>query len=150
MAVFAQPLTHTWTLTVRIEEIPHFRRLAKAAIRAWGQPRCAEETVLHAVTELLSNVYRHVEDRRCELELRRGEETGSVFVSVTDGCPLAPVVTVPHWTAESGRGLWMLRERAEDFGYVLLPDGKRVWVEVPTHTRNPPYGDQSPTGARGS
>jgi serine/threonine-protein kinase RsbW len=85
--------------------------------------------VLHGVTELLSNVHRHVpDDRRCVLELTMAD--AAVYVTVEDHCANAPAVSVPDWTSERGRGLWMLREMAEGFGYVPTAGGKRVWIRV--------------------
>ncbi|RKN10583.1 ATP-binding protein [Streptomyces radicis] len=123
-----QRLSHSWALTARREDLAHFRRLASLAMREWGQPSSVAEVVLHGVTELLSNVARHVEDPRCTLELTL--VGGGVLVTVHDRSPVLPVITLPDWTAEEGRGLWLLREMADDLGYAGAEGGKRVWVRV--------------------
>lgn len=128
-AELPQQSTCTWSLSVRPDGIAHFRRLAVRAIRDWAQPADVIDTVLHAVTELLSNVHRHVGDRRCVLELTRA--AGAVYVVVADRSDALPVVSEPDWSAESGRGLWMLREVAAGLGYERVAGGgKRVWAEI--------------------
>ncbi|RBM07211.1 ATP-binding protein [Streptomyces sp. PT12] len=123
-----QRRSHSWALTARREDLARFRRLASLAMREWGQPSAVAEVVLHGVTELLSNVARHVPDPRCTLELTL--VGGGVLVTVHDRSPALPVITLPDWTAEEGRGLWLLREMADDLGYARTEDGKRVWVRV--------------------
>ncbi|MFI1962801.1 ATP-binding protein [Streptomyces pathocidini] len=127
-AAAQQPLTWSWRLTVKLEELAHYRRLAKAALRAWGESQRTTETVLHGVTELLSNVKRHAGDSSCSLRITKCGT--SIFVAVHDNSPALPEVTTPDWTGESGRGLWLLREIADAFGYTPTPDGKRVWFRV--------------------
>ncbi|MDT0306548.1 ATP-binding protein [Streptomyces sp. DSM 44917] len=124
----ADGLVHRWPLTARREDLARFRRLAALAMREWGQPADVTEVVLHGVTELLSNVARHVPDPRCTLELTLSGAT--VEVAVLDRSPEPPRITLPEWTAEEGRGLWLLREMADGLGHERTPEGKRVWVRV--------------------
>ncbi|WP_062213218.1 ATP-binding protein [Streptomyces sp. NBRC 109706] len=119
---------HSWLLTARREDLARFRRLASLAMREWGQPPRVTEVVLHGVTELLSNVARHVPDPRCRLELALDGD--AVRVTVRDRSGVLPTITLPDWTAEAGRGLWLLREMADDLGFEPVEDGKRVWVTV--------------------
>ena len=121
-------LSHSWLLTARREDLAHFRRLAALAMREWEQAPEVTEVVLHGVTELLSNVARHVPDPRCTLELTL--VAGAVQVTVHDRSPVLPEITLPEWTAEEGRGLWLLREMADSLGYARTEEGKRVWVRI--------------------
>ncbi|MGP4111887.1 ATP-binding protein [Streptomyces sp. 4N509B] len=123
-------LSRHWSLTARREDLARFRRLASAAMREWGQPPHVAEVVLHGVTELLSNVARHVADPRCTLELTLVDQ--AVEVCVHDRSSTLPTITLPDWTAEEGRGLWLLREMADGLGFAPTDDGKRVWVRVST------------------
>jgi serine/threonine-protein kinase RsbW len=122
--------SQSWPLTARREDLARFRRLASLAMREWGQPPQVAEVVLHGVTELLSNVARHVPDPRCTLELALTAD--AVEVTVHDRSQTLPRITLPDWTAEEGRGLWLLREMADGLGYAPTEDGKRVWVRVST------------------
>lgn len=129
-------LCHSWSLTVRREDLARFRRLASAAMREWRQPPRVAEVVLHGVTELLSNVARHVPDPRCVLTLELTADAAEV--AVEDRSPVLPRITLPDWTAEAGRGLWLLREMSDGLGYAPTPEGKRVWVRVRTHPEDGP------------
>ncbi|RKN41336.1 ATP-binding protein [Streptomyces hoynatensis] len=130
-----QRLCRSWLLTARREDLAHFRRLASLSMREWRQPPHVTEVVLHGVTELLSNVARHVADPRCTLELCHLGE--AVLVTVHDRSSALPKITLPDWTAEEGRGLWLLREMADDLGYALTEDGKQVWVRVGSAASEP-------------
>ncbi|WP_059005921.1 ATP-binding protein [Streptomyces specialis] len=123
-----QRLSYSWLLTARREDLAHFRRLASLAMREWRQAPDVTEVVLHGVTELLSNVARHVPDPNCTLELSL--VGGTVQVTVHDRSTALPEITLPDWTAEEGRGLWLLREMADGLGFALTDEGKRVWVRV--------------------
>ncbi|GAA2039404.1 hypothetical protein GCM10009757_00380 [Streptomyces cheonanensis] len=98
-------------------------------VRAWGGSRDAVELVRLGVSELLSNVLRHVGDQpRCYLRIVLiGSE---VTVQVFDRSVRIPVIgAAPDWDAEDGRGLWMLREMATRFGCerTRRGRGKIVW-----------------------
>jgi serine/threonine-protein kinase RsbW len=124
----AHGAVRSWLLTARREDLARLRRLASLAMREWGRPPHVTEVVLHGVTELLSNVARHVPDPRCTLELALLDD--AVVVTVHDRSRELPRITHPDWAAEEGRGLWLLREMADDLGYALTEEGKRVWVRV--------------------
>ncbi|MYS59058.1 ATP-binding protein [Streptomyces sp. SID5468] len=107
------------------------RRTVRAQLGEWG---LAELTTAAAmcVTELLSNVHKHVPSPRCVLRFTR--ITGGIRISVTDGDPAMPVVCEPDCLAERGRGLFLLTESVADWG--ARPDpvggGKVVWFELRT------------------
>lgn len=119
---------HAWETTVEAWEIEVWRREVAAAVRAMGGDRAAVETARLGISELLSNVCRHVTDRRCRLEVRQGR--GTALVRLYDRSCRAPAVQVPDWDTERGRGLWLLRETADALGYTCVPGGKWVWFTV--------------------
>ncbi|GAA3886783.1 ATP-binding protein [Streptomyces sedi] len=111
-----------------------WRRSAGQLMSRWGASTEAVELVRLGVTELLTNVSRHVTDPRCRLRIRRAG--GEVLVEVCDRSSQPPVIgETPDWSAECGRGLWLLREMADDLGYMPMPYaspvgplmGKSVW-----------------------
>lgn len=129
-ATVAPTLRYTWELTAHPRELAHFRRLVKRATEEWEQPPSVRDVVLQGVTELLSNVARHAGSPHCELTVER-IGTEAVEVSVRDASDVLPVVTLPEWWAEDGRGLWMLNEVAEALGWEpLATGGKRVWFRA--------------------
>lgn len=123
---------HIWALTARPQTIERWRAVAAEAVAGLGGDQDAVMLARLGVSELLSNVIKHVADRRCQLVIAR--EGDHFRVTVRDRSPAAPAVTVPDWDAESGRGLWLLREMARDCGYTLLRGGKAVWLSHPLAT----------------
>lgn len=105
-----------------------WRASAGEVVRSWGGSAGAVELVRLGVSELLSNVIRHVAEPRCYLRIVRiGSE---VTVQVFDRSVEMPVIgEAPDWDAESGRGLWLLREMATRFGCERTGHcaGKIVW-----------------------
>jgi len=125
----AAPHSLSWSLTACPAAIPQWRRAVALALREWGADAQARELAAFGVSELLSNVIKHVSDRRCLLILT--SESIAFRVSVQDRSTRMPKVSIPGWDTESGRGLWLLREMAADWGYSRLPDGKAVWFRHP-------------------
>ncbi|MGW7295368.1 ATP-binding protein [Streptomyces xiamenensis] len=116
------------SLIVNATEIAHWRRAAAEVLLRWGAHDQAVELVRLGVSELLSNVAKHVDHPRCYLRITRIGKR--VTVQVFDRSRRLPRVDAePDWEAESGRGLWMLREMAAAFGTELTErcDGKIVW-----------------------
>ncbi|GAA3873443.1 ATP-binding protein [Streptomyces sedi] len=123
-----------WALTIRPREIGHWREAVADLLRDW---RAREEVIAlgeHGVSELLANVLRHVDDPRCSLRVSRTRR--DLLVEVLDRSCRPPRVGLrPHWSAECGRGLWLLREMVDDLGYMPTPYpagewpslGKTVW-----------------------
>ncbi|MFB7894718.1 ATP-binding protein [Streptomyces xiamenensis] len=114
--------------------VERWRGAAVEVVRGWGGSASAVELVRLGVSELLSNVIRHVAERRCYLRIVR--IGGEVTVQVFDRSRQLPVIgEAPDWDAESGRGLWMLREMATRFGceHTFHCDGKIVWFSCDLH-----------------
>lgn len=106
----------------------HVRRIVRAHLGAWGLPYLAGAAEL-GVTELLSNVVKHVPDRRCTVVLLRGMD--GVRIEVHDGEPALPCLRDTGEYDVGGRGLVLLSacvhawdaERAKG-------GGKVVWFEL--------------------
>jgi anti-sigma regulatory factor (Ser/Thr protein kinase) len=58
------------------------------------------------------------------------------------GSPTAPVIAVgagdPDWTAESGRGLWLVNELADDWGMASRGGHRWVWADVTWQAKGGP------------
>jgi anti-sigma regulatory factor (Ser/Thr protein kinase) len=115
------------SFTVGEHSARHVRRIVALHLLRWRMVELMDPAKL-AVTELLSNVVRHVPDRRCELVIRR--QTHGVRVEVTDGSPELPLLSVPDFEKESGRGLALLDATVGKWGVEPAPGGgKTVWFE---------------------
>ena len=131
----AQPLrteehVHAYELAVRLPLIASWRAQAAEVVRAWGVPGVVVDAVTLGVSELLGNVHKHAGDPRCRLELHltRGGSAASVRLAVQDRSSVLPTVREPDCMRDCGRGLWLLRELADDFGSELTAYGKQVWM----------------------
>ncbi|MDT0269053.1 ATP-binding protein [Streptomyces sp. DSM 44915] len=122
-----------WSLTASAAGIEHRRRQTAVLLQEWGATQRAVEMARLGVSELLSNVVKHAVSRRCSLRVSR--IGADAVVQVFDQSKDLPVIERPDWMAEGGRGLWLLREMADGFGYMPKPYtscsglalGKVVW-----------------------
>ncbi|MBB0246317.1 ATP-binding protein [Streptomyces alkaliphilus] len=118
-----------WDITASAGDIERWRDEAGRTVRWRGGDADAVSVIRLGVSELLSNVVKHAGDPRCRLELHHVGPT--VRVRLFDHCARVPMVTVPDWDAEGGRGLWLLREMTGALGCTRVPGGKWVWFAVP-------------------
>ena len=119
--------TYGWLLTARAAEIQQWRQAVVSVLAGWGADANAMELAAFGVSELLSNVVKHVQDPECHLRvLRLGDR---VLIQVYDRAPRMPEIVKPSWDSESGRGLWLLREMADGLGWEAAPfrEGKTTW-----------------------
>ncbi|MFI1866753.1 ATP-binding protein [Streptomyces jumonjinensis] len=103
------------------------RRFARRQLDEWGIPAVAEEVQL-AVTELATNVIRHVGPGAvATLLMEPREET--LRVELHDQSHAMPELTDPQCGAECGRGLHLLAGLSSGWGAVVTATGKAVWCE---------------------
>ena len=125
----AEDYMYAWDLTAQAQSIELWRKEVGVAVGDLGGDRDAVSVARLGVSELISNVLKHVASRRCRLVVVRDELR--VVVRVRDGSRQAPCVTAADVDSEGGRGLWLLREMAQDVGWSTAPGGKWVWFAVP-------------------
>ena len=124
--------SYTLHLTVGTHSARHIRRIVHTLCADWAVPAGLRDDVALGVTELLSNVVRHVPGSRAVVRLRHDPGAGRVRVEVTDEGPPFPL-RLPGPAGpyeESGRGLALVAAVAEKWGVQLLPAGKTVWFEA--------------------
>lgn len=130
MNTYFPPTTHyRMRVTVGEHSVRHIRRIVRSLLAEWELAELVDAVEL-GVTELVTNVVRHVPDRRCEVVVLRTAEAG-VRVEVADGAPELPRVTADlPLEGESGRGLLLLDAVADKWGVGGRPgEGKTVWFE---------------------
>ncbi|GAA2306048.1 ATP-binding protein [Streptomyces kunmingensis] len=128
------------TYTFQLPHDPRAPGIARAALRsvlvAYGRAELADDVELLA-SELLTNAHRHTTG---PYALRIGPgavDAHRVRVAVWDGEPKIPpgfgtCVPSADLTAEEGRGLFLVRAYADDWGAYALPEtsgGKLLWAE---------------------
>ena len=116
------------SLTVAEHSVHHIRRIVRSLLREWELAQLVFAVEL-GVSELVSNVVRHVPDRRCTVLVAR--RTAGVRVEVTDRSrrlPAVPRESDPE--SESGRGLALLDAVVGKWGVTpCAGGGKTVWFE---------------------
>ncbi|MEU7578498.1 ATP-binding protein [Streptomyces sp. NPDC041068] len=130
------------SLTLGEHSARHLRFILRTYLGSWGMEELGDCAEL-ALTELVTNVVRHVPDRRCELLILRRPQ--GLRVEVGDRCPRLPTGSAAGELAEGGRGLLIVAAVTDRFGFAPLRDGrgKTAWFEcdakgpgpaTPTHS----------------
>jgi anti-sigma regulatory factor (Ser/Thr protein kinase) len=102
-------------------------------LREWGRADLVELAEL-LVSELVTNAMDASSRAGAPaIRLAIAADRQHVMISVRDFAPGAPAPRQPGDDEESGRGLWLVAELAERFGWHPAPDhesGKVVWVLI--------------------
>jgi anti-sigma regulatory factor (Ser/Thr protein kinase) len=104
-------------------------------LASWIPSRCgpsATEAALLLTSELVTNAVVHTDTVGVEVQAHC--DGTRLRVCVDDGAttPLKPVGgDGAEPPAGGGRGLWLVEALAARWGCEALPEGKRVWFEVP-------------------
>ncbi|MEU1302257.1 ATP-binding protein [Streptomyces shenzhenensis] len=116
------------SLSVGEHSVRHIRNIVRSLLRDWGLTELTDALDV-GVSELVSNVVRHVPDRRCVLLVQRRKSV--VRVEVSDGSPDLPLISLqPPLDGEGGRGLLLVDAVADKWGVQPRPGGgKTVWFE---------------------
>ncbi len=92
------------------------------------QSRETVEAAELMVSELATNSVRHA---RSDFELAIQRTRDEIRVEVSDHGEGQPVLRSPTPREQSGRGLRIVQELAEDWGITPSPNGKLVWFSLP-------------------
>lgn len=102
------------------------RKLVRDALAVWHLNGLADPAAL-IISELIANASRHTPCHSIRLLVRR-PSTARVRVGVVDRAPSRlPVLGSADGGAESGRGLLLVDELADRWGYDLRGSGRRPW-----------------------
>jgi anti-sigma regulatory factor (Ser/Thr protein kinase) len=132
-------LTRTeWDVSFAAEprEVPALRRIMRLHLLHWGLPNVIETAQL-CVTELVSNVIKHV-GVGAPTTLAVSMNGTNLRLEVRD--PVAdelPTVVPFAAEAEGGRGLAIIDTVAENWGVCLTSSGKTTWCELATALTSP-------------
>lgn len=120
------------SLTVGAHSARHLRQILRLLLHAWRMPELTDGAGL-ALTELASNVIRHVPGRRCTILIARRPE--GIRVEVDDKSPRLPrTADEGSELTENNRGLLLIEGVTDRWGVARNPDpaarpGKTVWFE---------------------
>lgn len=122
------------TMTRTPETAEKARRLARVAMCAWDMDDVSDSAAL-LLTELVANAVRHARGDSVRVIVNRPTED-RVYVAVVDREPRRlPELREAGPDDLNGRGLALVEEMADRWGYDLMgsgrrPWGKRVWAEM--------------------
>lgn len=114
-------------ITVGEHSVRHIRRIVRSLLREWELEPLTFAVEL-GVSELVTNVVRHVPDRRCRVVVAR--QAAGVRAEVSDGYAALPrMQTEVDEESEGGRGLALLDAVVDKWGVAPGAGGKTVWFE---------------------
>lgn len=87
------------------------------------------DDVLLILTELLTNVYKHVNPH--EAEIRLVPQGPTFLVSVSDSSWALPRVTEPKWDSVDGRGMFLISQICPNWETTITGTGKRICCILP-------------------
>lgn len=100
------------------------RRLVRQCLGAWGVPEL-EDTAVLLTSELVTNVLLHTSSAPRLSMTRAG---AGVRVTIWDDSPVIPRQRRHTCEATTGRGVRLLAQLADDWGWEREPNGgKSVW-----------------------
>ncbi|MFF3710240.1 ATP-binding protein [Streptomyces phaeochromogenes] len=100
------------------------RRIVRAGLSRWERPELIEDAEL-LVTELVTNALRH---GRGDIGVRLHLSADRIRIEVRDGARETPVLRTATSSDEDGRGLYIVRSIADDWG--TSPDGTTTWCTL--------------------
>lgn len=101
------------------------RRLVRDELAAAGLDALVDDVAL-AVTELITNAQLHT---RAGAEVRLVVQPPGVRLEVVDYSTESPLTAAEHASTMTGRGLSIVEQLADRWGFDLLAAGKIVWAE---------------------
>lgn len=121
-----------WDLPAEPSIVRKARELTRTTLVGWEHPDLINDVVL-MVDELVANAVSHGRPpiRLClRVEHRPAAGPAVLVGEVADGDPHLPEVREPDRLGLGGRGLWIVRNLADDFGVRAAPPGKVVWFAL--------------------
>jgi anti-sigma regulatory factor (Ser/Thr protein kinase) len=108
------------------------RAFTRATLERWELAERRDDITL-VVSELLTNALEHAQPRSggwpVRIGLLQSRPGVAVLCAVADASPAPPVPVPPGHLAESGRGLHVVEELSDSWGYTTVPRrGKVVWA----------------------
>jgi hypothetical protein len=105
------------------------RRFVGAHLRDQAVDAQVTDLAILLVSELITNAIEHGPPPLC---LQVIVAVDRVRVEVHDSNPAPPVLGLPDFDAEDGRGVWLIDTLSTRWGSRPQPPGKIVWLELAT------------------
>lgn len=105
-------------------QVAQMRKITATLLRRWRVPETTVESVVVAVSELVTNGIRHGHGA---IALQAICSDGVLRIEVTDGNPSPAQLTTAGDDDSSGRGLFLVAVLAHDWG--VSDGGRTTWCE---------------------
>ncbi|WP_406205260.1 ATP-binding protein [Kitasatospora sp. NBC_01560] len=134
MVAVKQPRSglHHWGTTFAATQtmVAVARRDVRSVLTEWGWEGERADDLVTICSELVTNAIRHASRPGDTVVLRLQEIDGDCRIEVLDSRPdlSLPRTCVP--CGESGRGLLLVRELADDMDVAVIGTTKKVWARV--------------------
>lgn len=134
----------SWGYPARAESVAHARSDVTQELVARGLGVLCVVTEI-IVSELVTNAVQHASGL---VHVRLSHTPTAVLCQVTDSSQTPPQLRQADPLDESGRGLHMVSQIADRWGWEGHPWGKTVWAEqaLPADGRSSPYGQSMCAG----
>jgi anti-sigma regulatory factor (Ser/Thr protein kinase) len=113
--------------------LPRHARAAAQARHTVGALAPYDEDVADRGRLLVTEAVANTDGPSVTVEVCVDHLTGGMFCAVFDSDPATPLPERPGVaarTAESGRGLGLIKDLSDDWGYFRVQDGKWVWFHL--------------------
>jgi PAS domain S-box-containing protein len=104
------------------------RALLRRLLTSWRMTELLDGDIELLASEVLTNGVLHA---GTDLDVAITYDGSFVTFAVRDRSHATPAMGAPSAEAEGGRGVWLVESLAANWGVDSLPDGKRVWFQVP-------------------
>ncbi|MBZ4015175.1 ATP-binding protein [Streptomyces purpurogeneiscleroticus] len=121
----------SWTLRPQYESVRGARQFTRETLQHWNMDELFDSVAL-VVSELVTNALRHAAPERDDApRLHLIRWAGRLVCAVRDSSDASPVEGEADFSAESGRGLYLVDSFSDSWGWHRLedvPHGKVVWA----------------------
>jgi anti-sigma regulatory factor (Ser/Thr protein kinase) len=108
------------------EHVPQARHWLQGLLRRWELEGLIPDASL-LITELVTNAVVHAQT---PVHVTAAVADGVLEIGVADHDSHSPHVTHPNSQAETGRGVALVDDIADDWGVVTLKEGKQIWFQL--------------------
>lgn len=133
---------------MRLDPVPECagaaRRLVRELLVGAGRDGLVDVAEL-VVSELVTNALLHT---ATGIEVSVDVDDTGLLLEVADGSSTVPIERDYASLAGTGRGLGLVHELTDEWGFRPVPDGKVVWARVGAAPDAAPAADPGSTGAR--
>ena len=130
--------TRSVELDATLEAARTARCYVTDVLRAWALPADLIDTARLLTSELAANAITHGQGHGGTFTLEVRSFGSCLSVDVADHSPSVPVLRSPEGDMENGRGLLLIAQIADSWGYYFASGRKHVWFHLTHGSRRMP------------